>query len=332
MALGWDRAGVLALPASVIVLLVAFSVLSPVFLTLANFQEIAKDGSVIAILAFGQAIVVIARGFDLSIGGNMAVVSIVTATLAQSHPLGVAIVVGIALGASIGALNGLLIAVLKMSSLIVTLAVLSGLNSIAFQRTNGLPVYGMPDSYGWAGSEFLGPIPIASAVAGLMFVVALTMMRSTPFGLHLYASGSNPTAARLSGLAPARLLFVVFVLNGAIASLAGIILSSRLNSGQPALGQQGLELQVLAAVFLGGISLAGGRGSLVQVLFAVVLLTVLTNGLTLVGIESYARSVVSGVVLVAAIALQRVVLARQKSTVHTGHGPMDPGRARSSAS
>jgi ribose/xylose/arabinose/galactoside ABC-type transport system permease subunit len=304
------RVNLLALPVAISVLVIIFASLTPVFLTVENFQELAKDGSVLAVLAFGQAMVVIARGFDLSIGGNMAVVSVAAATIAQQRGIAVTIAVGIMIGLLIGSLNGLLVAFLRMSPLIVTLAVLSALNSVTFIWTNGLPVYGMPDSFSWAGTSFLGPVPFTAAVAVAAFALVLFVMRLTPFGVHVYATGGNPSAARLSGLSPRRVLFSVFAINGALAGLAGIILSSRLNSGQPALGQQGIELQVLAAVFLAGVSLTGGRGNLSQVFFAVILLTVLTNGLTLVGVESYVQSIVSGIVLVAAISLQRLLLRK----------------------
>jgi len=299
----------LSLPLLVLGLVLVFAVASPVFFSLDNLQQLLKDASALAILATGEALVVIAGGFDLSIGANMSVVSIVSASVAISYGTPAGIGAGLIAGLIIGAANGFLVAVLRMSPFIVTLAVQSILASLAFIWTNGLPVFGMSSDYAWAATGRLGPVPLSALVAAFVLTLLIGSARLTPFGVHVYATGSNATAARLSGLSPRRILLGVYTLNGVVAATAGIMLSSRVFSGQPALAP-GIEVQVLAAVFLAGVSLAGGSGSLIQVLLAVILLQVLTNGLTLLGVQTYLQSIVAGVVLIFAIAVQHFVRQR----------------------
>jgi ribose transport system permease protein len=303
------HAGALALPVLIVAVSLAFGILRPVFLTLDNGQQLLKDSSVVLILAVGQAIVVIAGGFDLSVGATMSVVSIAFATMALPIGTPAAIVAALLIGLAIGCANGILVARLHLSPFIVTVAVASILRSAAFIRTNGLPVFGMPDDFGWAATGLVGPLPLTGVLAILVFMTGVVLARGTPFGVHLYATGSNRGAARLSGLDPDRILFSVYAMNGVLAALAGIMLTSRVFSGQPNLAP-GIEIQVLAAVFLGGVSLSGGRGSLSQVFCAVILLEVLTNGLTLVGVQSYLQQVVAGAVLIGAISIQRLFSRR----------------------
>jgi len=285
--------------------LVGFAVLRPVILSEDNLADVSRRGAVLAILATGQAMLVIARGFDLSIGASMAVGGILGATAALSYGTFAGLVVGVGFCVAIGVLNGTLVAVLGLSPLISTLAVMTALRSLALLMTNGLPVYGMPPDFAWAGQATIGPLPTVTAVALVVCAAAIAFLGWAPSGRHLYATGSNPVAARLSGLNPGRILFAAYVVNGLLTGIAGAILTSTLNSGQPNLAL-GTELQVLAAVFLGGVALEGGRGSLFQVLLAVSLLTILTNGLTLLGVQSYVQLAVSGAVLIVAVVLQRL--------------------------
>jgi ribose transport system permease protein len=298
--------GMLLLPVLIVSLAIVFSILSPVFFSISNLQQLLNDSSVLIILAVGEAMVIIARGFDLSIEGNMSLVSVATANIALHIGSAAGIGAGLIMGLVIGCVNGFLVARLAMSPLIVTLAAESILGSLAFIWTNGLPVFGLPDNFGWAATATVGPLPVPALLAILVFILAVTLSRSTPFGIHMYATGNNPSAARLSGLNPSRILFVTYAISGVLAAVAAVILTSRVDSGQPALAP-GLSIQVLAAVFLGGVSLAGGRGSFFQVLWAVLLLEMLTNGLTLVGVQSYLQSVAAGAVLIAAITIQLFV-------------------------
>jgi ribose transport system permease protein len=296
----------IALPVVIVLVVVVFAAIRPVFLSEGNIYDVSRRAGVLAILAVGQAMLVITGGFDLSISASMALGGVVGASVAIGQGTQAGILAALAVSVAVGLLNGVLVTRLRLSPLIVTLAMLTALRSIALVVTSGLPVYGMPADFGWAGTARIGIVSAAAAISAAVVVVCIAVMRLSPFGLHAYAAGSNPVASRLSGLNPSRTLALMYVINGLLVGIAGTILSSTVNSGQPNLAD-GMELQVLAAVFLGGVSIQGGRGSPIQVLLAVALLTLLTNGLTLVGVQSYVQLVVSGLVLIIAVSVQKVL-------------------------
>ena len=299
----------LSLPIVVLILCIYFATQSDVFLTGTNFQNIGKQSSALAILVFGQALVVISGGFDLSVGSTVGLSSVLGSLVWRDESVALGMLTFLGVGLVVGVANGTLIAGFRLSPLIVTLGMLSICRALALIISGGLPVAPMPQGFRWLGTASAGPVPIPGLIAIGAIVLLYVLLRLTPFGVHLYAIGGNARAARLSGINVMRGSFLVYVLNGLLASLAGAILSARVNSGQPLLGT-GLELEVLAAVFLGGVALTGGVGSLTGVFFGLVLIVILGNGLNLTNVSSFWQQLITGAILVFAIALNRVLRTR----------------------
>ena len=304
----------LALPVVVVILGIYFTIESDVFLTDSNFQNIGKQSAALAILAFGQTLVVISRGLDLSVGAVVGLTSIAGAQVWQDAGPGAGLFTFLAVGLAVGTANGILIAGFRLSPLITTLGMLSVCRALALILSGGLPVSPMPGGFRTLGTESVElwgwiAIPIPALIAILIFALCYVILRFTSFGVHIYSIGGNPRAARLAGINVRRGQFAVYAFNGLLAGLAGAILTSRVNSGQPLLGA-GLELQVFATVFLGGVALTGGVGSLTGVFFGVLLIAVLGNGLNLTNVQSFYQDLIIGLVLILAIGLNRALRPR----------------------
>ena len=290
------------LPVLILVLVIFLVLRSDRFLTGTNFQSLAVQGAPLAILAFGQTVVVLSRQLDLSVASTMALVSVVTATVALDSGSPWALALAIPIGIGVGIINGTLVGIFKMSSIVVTLGMLVFLRGIANVVAQGRPIFGLPEDYNWLGTTEAAAIPVAFIIAIIVFGAVYAVLKRSTFGLHIYAIGDNPLAARLAGVSIRRTIFFAYVLSGLLAGIAGALLTSRVNTGQARLAE-GQEIQVLTAVFLGGIALAGGVGSLAGVFGAVVLLVILANGLNLIGVVSFIQLVISGLILLASIAL-----------------------------
>ncbi len=290
------------LPVLILALVIFLVIRTDRFLTGTNFQSLAVQGAPLAILAFGQTVVVISRQLDLSVASTMALVSVVTATVALDSGSPWALALAIPIGIGVGIINGTLVGIFKMPSIVVTLGMLVFLRGIANVVAKGRPIFGLPEDYNWLGTTEAVAIPVAFIIAIIVFVTVYAVLKWSTFGLHIYAIGDNPLAARLAGVSINRTIFFAYVLSGLLAGIAGALLTSRVNTGQARLAE-GQEIQVLTAVFLGGVALAGGVGSLFSVFGAVVLLVILANGLNLIGVVSFIQLVISGSILLASIAL-----------------------------
>lgn len=291
------------LPLAVVALVVYFSISSDVFLTAQNWQNIGLQASALACVAFGQAYVVLTAGIDLSVGSTVALVSVVAA-MAMSTSLLFAIAIALAVGALVGLVNGLVITRLRVAPFIATLAMLSIAAGLALNVSGGTPIVGLPAEFtSFAYKKMLGvPMPVVLAV--IVFAVAYFVLRATRLGRNVYATGGNAEAARLSGISTRATTLSTYVICSILAAIGGLILTSRVASGQPSLGGD-LALQSVAAVVLGGVSLFGGRGGLIGVAFGVAFVTVLTNGLNLMNVSSYTQLMVVGGAMIVAIALDQ---------------------------
>ncbi len=285
---------------SIVVLIVIFSYLQPLFSNLNNFLNITRQGAEPALLAMGQAFAMIAGGFDLSIGAITGLTSAVVAYAVLGFGLVPGIAIGILLGAVIGLTNGTLIARYRLPPFIVTLGMLSLCRGIAYIITGGLPVLNLPPEFSYiGGTGYLGPLPLASIIAATIFVILYILLTRFKFGYYVYAIGGDESAARLAGVNVRLVRTLVYVISGTLAAVASVLLSSRVNSGQPSLGD-GAELLSVAAVIIGGVRLRGGQGSLVGVMLGVILLAVLSNGLNLINMSSYVQLVAIGLIVIAA--------------------------------
>lgn len=286
-----------SLPITILLLAIVFTIFKPSFFTVSNFENVAQQASILVILAVGQAFPIISGGFDLSQGSIMALSSVLGATAAIHYGTIPGILIGILIGGLIGLVNGFLIAKMKVPPFIVTLGMLSFARGFAYVLTGGLPVQDVPSSFSIIGSEYIGPVPIAASLALITWIIMSIVANRTKIGYYTYAIGGNEEATRLSGVNTVFFKASMYIISGLLAGLAAMILSSRVNSGQPTIGIEA-ELQAIAAVVLGGVSLKGGQGSLSGVLMGVIILSILSNGLNLLNVSSYIQMMVIGAVIV----------------------------------
>lgn len=271
----------------------------PGFLARSNITNIMRQAAPLAVVAFGQALVVIGRGLDLSVGSIMGIVSVVTAIVGTQWGLGAGLLAGVMTGAMCGAVNGAMVSVFSVPSFVATLGMLSIARGLALTITGGATMEA-PDGFSALGWATFGPIPLMTAIVLAIFVLIYVLLEFTVYGRKLYATGSNTEAAHLSGVATGWMRFSTFVLSGALAAVGAILLSSRMNSGNSLTGVS-YELESIAAVVIGGVSLRGGEGSLLGVLLGAIFLVSLSNGLRLVGFSSYLTLMVEGVVFIVAV-------------------------------
>ncbi|MDP9587777.1 ABC transporter permease [Shinella sp. AETb1-6] len=292
------------------------AILSPNFLTSTNIANLFQQAAVVGVVAVGMTFVILTGNIDLSVGSVVALCGMLVAVLlAGGMPIVPALAITILTGALAGAVIGLITALAEVPSFIVSLAGLVSFRGITYLLTDGVPVSGLPPSFGAISSTMVPVLPgLQVSSMGLIFVVlciaAGALLRLTVFGESVYATGGNAEAARLSGLPTTRILVLVFTVSGVMSALAGILLTSRLRIGQPT-AAQGLELDAIAAVVLGGTSLFGGRGGVLGTFFAVMLLQVLRNIFNLLGLGSFYQMTVTGLIIVAAILLNRFIDIRR---------------------
>jgi len=278
-----------------------FAFFAPHFFTADNLLNVTLQASITGILGAGMTFVILTGGIDLSVGSVVAVAGIVaTASLKLGVGLPLAILAALAFGALSGGLAGALVARLSVAPFIVTLALMTIWRGVAFLVTDGRPVWDLPASFGrLCGGRLLG-VPVPTLAMAAVFAAGHVMLTATRYGRHVVAVGGNPEAARLAGIRTMRVLASVYVLCGALAALGGVLLASRMNSGQPNAGLM-YELDAIAAAVVGGTSLSGGRGSILGTLLGALLIAVLRNGLNLLDVSSYVQQVVVGVVILLAV-------------------------------
>ncbi len=299
----WRQA---ALPIATLAMIVYFSIASPYFFDVANFQNIGRQGAALAAVAFGQTFVVIAAGIDLSVGSTVGLVSVVTAITSIRYGVPAGIAAGIAAGAIVGLVNGTVVAALRVAPFVATLAMLSAAAGAALIVSGGVPVTGIPLGLPAIATARVLGVPMPDVIAAALLVIAFVVLRSTRTGRNLYAIGGNAEASRLAGINIGFVTITAYVLCSAFTAIGAVILTARVYSGQPTLGAE-LTLESLAAVVLGGVSLFGGRGSVIGVAFGAIFITVLGNGLNLLNVPSYSQQLLIGAALVAAVAFDRFI-------------------------
>ncbi len=284
-----------------LLLVVALSILSDRFLDWENFRNIGRQVSINAIIATGMTFVIITGGIDLSVGSVMALAMTVSAgTVLAGAPIPLAILAALAAGLLLGTCNGLLIAYGGLPAIIVTLATMEIPRGFALLATGGYPQTGLPEAYGLLGRGALAGWQAPTLVMFGVIAAGTLLLRQHVVGRYFYAIGGNPTAAHFSGVPVARCQVLAYALSGLTAALAGLVLSSRLMSGQPNAGI-GYELDAIAAVVLGGAAITGGRGSVIGTLIGALTLGILNNGLNLMEVSPYLQKVLKGVILLAAV-------------------------------
>lgn len=286
------------------------------FLTTSNLTNIIVQTSVVGIAAVGGTLVIITSGIDLSVGSNVALSGMVAA-YAMKHglvPGGIGgVAVALLVGVLVGSFNGASTTVLRLTPFIATLAMLAMARGLTQQVSQGQTIFGFPASYTFLGNGSIAGIQAPVVVTVLVFLIGHLLLTRTSFGHQVYALGGNREAARLAGIPVRRVEFAVYALAGLCAGLAAIVLTGRLDSAL-ASGATGLELQVIAAVVIGGTALFGGRGSLAGTFLGVVLIGVIVNGLTLLNVNPFWQQFVQGAVIFVAVLLDALNTRRlQKS-------------------
>ena len=278
------------------------SLITPQFLTLSNLTIIVTQVSINALLAFGVTFVIITGGIDLSLGSIVAVTGVTSAMLAHpdSYPVLIPIVLGLLAGLLMGAFNGFIITKSKIAPFIVTLGTMTIGRGLALILSDGRPVSNLSDSFNYLGSGTVFGIPFLILIFILVFALCSIILSKTILGRHIYAIGGNEQAARASGINIDRVKLSVYSISGLLAGLAGILLASRITTGQPNAGA-GFELDAIAAVVIGGTSTAGGRGTMTGTLIGVLLIGVINNGLDLLNVTSYYQQVVMGIIIIGAV-------------------------------
>ncbi|QNE73775.1 substrate-binding domain-containing protein [Streptomyces finlayi] len=310
---------------ALVVLVVAMSLLSGDFLTTQNLLNVGVQAAVTAILAFGVTFVIVSAGIDLSVGSVAALSATVLAWSATSEgvPVWLAVILAVVTGIACGFVNGALVSYGKLPPFIATLAMLSVARGLSLVISQGSPI-AFPDSVSVLGDTLGGWLPVPVLVMIVMGLVTALILARTYIGRSMYAIGGNEEAARLSGLRVKRQKLVIYALSGLFAAVAGIVLASRLVSAQPQ-AAQGYELDAIAAVVIGGASLAGGVGKASGTLIGALILAVLRNGLNLLSVSAFWQQVVIGVVIALAVLLDTL---RRKAGSATAPASGAAGPAR----
>jgi ribose transport system permease protein len=290
-----------------IALCVIFSLLSPYFLTVNNFVNITKTLPVVGIVAIGETLVLLSGGVDLSVGSVAALSGVVTGLFWEQAgvPIWIAALMGLAIAGLIGLINGLLVTRLNINPLISTLATFSAVRGLAFVLTNAQMNQLTHPQFQLIGRGDILGIPVPFIIMLSLYTIFIFIIRRTPFGRDMYAVGGNPMASRLAGIPTRKYLLIVFILSGILAGIGGLVQASQLAAGAPQ-AATGMEFTVIAAVVLGGTSLAGGKGTLVGSLIGVFILRTLDNGLILTNVSSYYQEVARGTVLILAVGFDQL--------------------------
>ncbi|AOI46039.1 ABC transporter permease [Burkholderia oklahomensis] len=288
-----------------VVVCIAMVFASDSFLSAANLENVLRQVSINAIIGVGMTCVILTGGIDLSVGSVMALSGTLTAGLLVAGINGAAaLAAGVGVGLALGAANGLFVAFAGMPPIIVTLATMGIARGFALIYTGGYPIDGLPDWIRFFGSGKVLGVQMPVLTMLVVYALAWLLLERMPFGRYVYAIGGNEHATRLSGVRVARVKLVVYTFAGLTSALAALVLTGRLMSGQPNAGV-GFELDAIAAVVMGGTSIAGGRGSIVGTLIGALLLGVLNNGLNMIGVNPYVQNVIKGGIILLAIYIGR---------------------------
>lgn len=293
--------------AGLVVLGAIIAILSPDFLTLSNLMNILNQVSLNGLVAVGMTFVILTGGIDLSVGSILALSgALLAAMLKGGTPNFIAIIAALALGTLFGLANGVSVARFRLQPFIATMAFMTMFRGATFVFTKGRPITGLGDSglFASIGRGDIGGIPWSGLLLLVSLGAGIFILSRTVYGKGVYAVGGNAEAARLSGLTVRTTQASVYAISGFFAALAGVVLTSRLDSAQPLAGQ-GYELDAIAAVVLGGTSLSGGRGFMIGTLVGTLIIGVLNNGLNLLEVSSFYQQIVKGAVILLAVLADR---------------------------
>ncbi len=289
-----------------VLMAIVLSFMSPFFMTVGNMTNLSKQVSIVAILAAGQAVVIISGGIDLSVGSVLALSAVVIGTLIQMDvdPL-MAMIAGILTGTAAGWVNGMVITRGNIPPFIATLGMLGIARGLALVITGGVSHPVLSPMFLYIGNAKLFGLPIPLYFVIVTFLVIGIMMHRTVFGRHVYAIGGNERVARLQGIPVDRQKVKIYALSGFLAAIAAVVMTGRLAATPPSVAQA-IELQAIAAVIIGGVSFVGGRGLVLTALIGALIMAMITNGLNILGISSFYQQVLIGIVIIVAVWLDNL--------------------------
>lgn len=287
------------------ILCLVITFVSPAFMTFANISNVFTQVSVNAIIAVGMTFVILTGGIDLSVGSTVAISGALSASIIKSTGnVFLAVVAAAAAGIGIGLINGLLISKGKLQAFIATLATMTIFRGVTLVYTDGTPISRLPKAFTNIGNAKVAGIPVPVIITVIVFLAAAYILTQTRFGRYLYALGGNEDSARLSGINTEKIKTLAYVASGFASSIAAIIATSRIGSASPTAGT-GFELDAIAAVVIGGTSLAGGEGKISGTIIGALIIGVLNNGLNLMNVSPFYQSIVKGLVILIAVLLDK---------------------------
>ena len=299
---------------ALIILMAVITIINSNFLTANNLLNLLLQVTSNALIAFGMTFVILTGGIDLSVGSILALSSALTAGLLGSGmPVMLAILISLILGCILGMMNGLLISYGKLAPFIVTLATMTIFRGATLVYTNGNPITkGLSDTFlfQFLGQGYIVGIPFPVIIMFIVFIVLYVLLHKTAFGKSVYAIGGNEKAAYISGVKLNKVKIIIYSISGMMASISGLIITSRLSSAQPTAGAS-YEMDAIAAVVLGGTSLSGGKGRILGTLIGALIIGVLNNGLNIIGVSAFWQQVVKGVVILIAVLIDRFKVVKQ---------------------
>ena len=277
------------------------------FPTQRNVFNVLRQISTNMLLACGMTMVIILGGIDLSVDSIIALTGVLAAGCVSRYnlPIPVAFAVGILIGVVFGIFNGMVVSKTTIPPFIVTLATMNIARGLSGVYTGGSPVRVVSKAWQWLGAGYIGPFPVPVIIMIIVFIISLLILNNTKTGRHIYAVGGNTIAAQFSGIKVSNVKFFVYLYSGLMAGIAGVILASRMYSGQPTAGE-GAEMDAIAAVVVGGTSMSGGSGKLGGTLIGALIIGVLNNGLNLMNVNSFWQTVLKGVVILLAVFLDYI--------------------------
>jgi ribose/xylose/arabinose/galactoside ABC-type transport system permease subunit len=282
------------------------AILSPAFFTVTNLLNILRQTSIHGIMAVGMTFVILTAGIDLSVGSVLALTGILCAGFEHAEwSLFYIVAFTLIIGGFIGLVNGLIITKGKVTPFVVTLGMMSVARGLALIYSGGYPISGFGKSFRYIGAGYLFKLPLPIIIFLFTLIIASVLLQNTKLGRYIYAIGGNEETVRLSGINPDTYKTIAYVFSGLTSALGAVVLTSRLNAGEPIAGT-GYELDVIASVVIGGTSLMGGRGGVWGTFIGALLIGTINNGMNLLGISSYFQLVAKGLIIIGAVLLDRL--------------------------
>lgn len=301
-----------ALIGFLLILCLIIFIVEPRFASKENLINVLIQISINAFIATGMTFVLLTGGIDLSVGPVCALNGILGALLCKQLPamnIGMTLIVGIVLSAAvaivIGGISAVIICKFNVAPFIATLAMMNAARGVCYLLTNSKPVYELPESFLWIGQGYVGPVPFIVILTVIVLVVSHIILSKTVYGRHIYAVGSNEEVAKLSGIGVNKIKTSVYMICAGLSAFAGICLSAKIGTGQPA-AAEGYEQFAIAAAVMGGTSLVGGTGGIPNTIIGIIAIGIINNGLSLMQVNSYWQKVAMGVIIAFAVIMDRL--------------------------